>query len=103
MVVPFPTALVLVCRDCRHRSNGPKKSKTKDLAQELKRLVRLDRPKPRVVMTTCLGLCPRGATAIALIGGTNTHARIAAVAKVQALTLALPLLKAGLDEPPTTP
>lgn len=94
----FSGGLLLVCRDCRHRSNGPEKTKPKDLTQELKRLVRLDRPRPRVLLTSCLGLCPRHATAVARIGATNAPARIAAVTKVRALAITLPMLTGSAAE-----
>jgi predicted metal-binding protein len=58
--------LVLVCRDCRKRSRGPK-AKAKEVASELKKQFGHAKPRPRVVMTTCMGLCPTKATAVALV------------------------------------
>ena len=58
--------LVLVCKDCRKRSSGPE-LKTKQLAGGLRSLAKDSGRKARVVTTSCLGLCPRKATAVALV------------------------------------
>lgn len=62
-------AAVLVCKDCGKRSSGPRDLKVKAVASELKRSLRKVRPRPRCVLTTCLGLCPKGAVAVAVAGG----------------------------------
>jgi predicted metal-binding protein len=58
--------LVLVCKDCRKRSSGPE-TKTKKLAAGLRSLAKDSKLKARVVTTSCLGLCPKKATAVALV------------------------------------
>jgi hypothetical protein len=68
---PEWTAVLLVCRACRKRSDGPRGFGAKSVAREAQRALRADgslRPRPRVVACGCLGLCPKAATAIALAG-----------------------------------
>lgn len=67
------STLLLVCKDCGKRSNGPAKLGTKAVASEVKRLMKPERggPKVRVVRSSCLGLCPRGALVLVNAGGTN--------------------------------
>ena len=74
--------MLLVCKDCRKRSNGPREPKAKALVSALKRSVQGETPRPRVLMTSCLGLCPKRATAVARVGGKRGDARIAAVASL---------------------
>lgn len=69
---------VLVCKDCGKRSSGPDDLKVKGVASALKGSLRKIRPRPRCVLTSCLGLCPKGAIAVALAGG-DKPARIAAI------------------------
>ena len=59
--------MVLVCRDCRKRRNGPADIKPKSLLKLVRHAARGSCPKPRVVLTSCLGVCPRGATAVAAV------------------------------------
>ncbi|MES2187064.1 MAG: hypothetical protein V4505_21130 [Pseudomonadota bacterium] len=58
--------LVLVCKDCRKRSSGPE-LKTRKLAVGLRSLAKDSKLKARVVTTSCLGLCPKKATAVVLV------------------------------------
>ena len=62
--------VVLVCRQCRQRGSGPKKLKNKDVTRALRRELKGGAARPRVVLTECLGLCPKRATTIARVGGT---------------------------------
>jgi predicted metal-binding protein len=88
----------LVCKDCRKRSSGPAKLKPKAVMADIKRATKDVRPKPRVVTTSCLGLCPKHAMTIAVAGeGHRTHAAsVCAVADVERAMAALrnPALRA---------
>jgi predicted metal-binding protein len=64
---PSWQALVLVCKSCRKRSSGPKDVKPKALALELRRAAKAARVTTRVALTTCMGLCPKGATTVAVV------------------------------------
>ena len=68
-----------MCNACKKRKNAPRKLKSGELLREIQRGAHRIRPKPRVLATTCLGLCPKGAIAIALVAG-NKVPRITAVA-----------------------
>ena len=55
-------SVVLVCKACEKRSRGPTRINAKDVARQLKQAARDARvPRPRVVMTTCMGACPKKA------------------------------------------
>lgn len=63
-------AAVLVCKECRRRKNGPRDLKTKVTIHELKAAgVTHVGPRTRIVQTKCLGVCPKNAMTIALLGG----------------------------------
>ncbi|MCZ2495876.1 hypothetical protein GN316_03815 [Xylophilus sp. Kf1] len=63
-------ALVMVCKACGKRSSGPAKNgKPKEVAGEFKGAGKAARLKMRVVMTSCIGLCPKNATAVVVTGG----------------------------------
>ena len=57
--------LLMVCGDCQQRSSGPTRHKAKELRGELKKAVGHTPVRWRVVECSCLGLCPRKATAVA--------------------------------------
>ena len=58
--------ILMVCKACEKRSKGPKKFGAKQLSKALSPALRQARlPKTRVVYTTCLGLCPKKAVAVA--------------------------------------
>ncbi|MDP9899243.1 hypothetical protein [Variovorax ginsengisoli] len=59
------TGAVLICKQCQKRSSGPAKLKAKDLQQPFKRALGGARLRLRIVQTTCLGLCPKKAIAVA--------------------------------------
>lgn len=71
-------AVLLVCRQCGKRSSGPKSLKAKEVVKLLRDAARAERPRPRVLATGCLGLCPKKALAIARVGGPGA-ARIVGV------------------------
>lgn len=88
---PLP-AIVLVCKSCRKRSNGARKLKAGELVHAIKRGLPQTAPRPRVVATTCLGLCPKGAIAVAVTGrqATSQMAAVRRRAQIPMLCLALP-------------
>jgi hypothetical protein len=61
-------SVVLVCGDCESRSSGPIKLRAKDVRKQLKHDLGHARFKMRVLETSCLGLCPKKALAMAAIG-----------------------------------
>jgi hypothetical protein len=71
-------SLFLVCKDCRRRKDGPKHLKARALAKEIKHQTKDSAPRARVVLTTCLKLCPKKATSVAFVTGLKTP-RIAAI------------------------
>ena len=58
-----------MCKACRKRRNAPNKPKAAALVRAIQEGLRPMTPRPRVVTTSCLGLCPKGATAVALVAG----------------------------------
>lgn len=82
---------ILVCRACGKRSNGPKGMKPKALVSAIRHDAKALRPRPRVVLTGCLGLCPKGAVAVALVGA-SSPSRLIAVRSVAQMEVAMPLL-----------
>ncbi len=59
-------SVVLVCKACEKRSNGPKKIAARDVAKQLGRASRDAKvPRVRVVLTTCMGACPKKAFTVA--------------------------------------
>ena len=77
-VKPKFDALLMVCSRCAERSSGPSKRKAKKLPSEFKKALGAERPRFRIVETTCLGLCPKKATAVAAATG-DGPLRLAAV------------------------
>lgn len=58
--------ILMVCKSCEKRSKAPKKFGAKALAKSVSLALREARvPKTRVVYTTCMGLCPKKAIAVA--------------------------------------
>ncbi len=59
-------SVVLVCRSCEKRSKGPKKISARDVAKQLARACRDAKvPRARVVLTSCMGVCPKKAFTVA--------------------------------------
>ncbi|MGJ7485349.1 hypothetical protein ACSFA2_08825 [Variovorax sp. LT2P21] len=77
-VAPKFDALLLVCSRCAERSSGPSKRKAKKLPGEFKKALGGERPRVRIVESSCLGLCPKKATAVAAAMG-DGPLRLAAV------------------------
>ncbi len=59
--------VVAVCSDCEDRSSGPSKLKAKTVRKELKRGLVQSPVRMRIVESSCLGLCPKKAIAVAAI------------------------------------
>lgn len=77
-------AVLLVCKDCRKRSSGPKDLKAKDAVRELRIALKHDRPRPRVLLTNCMGLCPKKALAVAWADGHGEPRAVAMTSTAQA-------------------
>lgn len=84
-------AALLVCNVCKKRSHGPRGFKAKAVVQEARRALRDLEPRPRIVLSNCLGLCPKGALAVAFVGG-GRDARICAIESIAQVEATLPLL-----------
>jgi hypothetical protein len=65
---PRWTGVFLVCKACGKRSNGPRKLKPKELAGIVRTETKRSPERTRVVLTGCLGLCPKEAIALAHLG-----------------------------------
>ena len=58
-------SVVMVCRLCERRSKGPRKLRAKEVAKALSRACRrAGVPRPRMVLTSCLGACPKKAITV---------------------------------------
>lgn len=68
-VAPRFDALLLVCGRCAERGSGPPRRKAKKLPGEFRRALGAERPRFRIVESSCLGLCPKKATAVAAATG----------------------------------
>ena len=97
-VTPSWDAVVLVCRDCRKRRNGPKRLKTANVVSEVKRCLHDIRPRPRVVSTSCLGICPKQAAVIGCAGGA-VGARLLTLSDVADVAAACVVLFEPLPSP----
>ena len=75
-VKPKFGGLLAVCSDCEKRSSGPKKHSAKALRGELKKALGNQPQRWRVVECSCLGLCPRKATAV-VAAAAHTPVRLA--------------------------
>jgi hypothetical protein len=60
--------VVLVCGDCEERSSGPKRLRAREVRKDLKGALGSARFKLRVLQSSCLGLCPKKAMALAALG-----------------------------------
>jgi predicted metal-binding protein len=85
------TDVYLVCKACGKRSSGPAKFKPKALAKAVHKEASRSGRRVRVVMTDCLGLCPKGAITVAHVGlgARPMLAAVKSAKKVQAAVLAL--------------
>lgn len=88
---PSWDAIMLICKECGKRKNAPDDLKSKVLVKRARGHLKKSRPRPRVISTSCLGVCPKGAIAVAWVGGTHAP-RLACVDTPAAFDAALPLL-----------
>jgi predicted metal-binding protein len=84
-------SLLLICKDCRRRKNGQEHLKASTLAKDIKHQVKETLPGARIVLSTCLKLCPKSATAVAYVASSTTP-NIAAIKNSDQLLRRLPLL-----------
>lgn len=84
----------LVCKACGKRSGGARKFKPKEVASLIRRSAKADATRSRVVLTTCLGLCPKKATAVARVA-TGSPTRIVAIEARREIDRAVRLLAAS--------
>jgi hypothetical protein len=81
--MPKWDAVILVCKECSKRRGAPKDAKPKMLAGDLRTLTKHDRSRARVVLSPCLGLCPKGAIAVTRVGGTSAASLVAIARRPQ--------------------
>jgi len=67
VATPSWQAVILVCRDCGKRSKGPQGFSTKEATSAARAAVQAERPRPRVLRSSCLGVCPKRAMAVARV------------------------------------
>lgn len=91
---PRWNTVVLVCKDCRKRSKGPRHLKPKAVMATLRGDAKRDGRVQRIVATGCLGLCPRNALAVAIVGR-DVATRLFAIGSCAQLEAAVPLLRAA--------
>ncbi len=58
---------VMICGECQKRDNGPSKLTAKDVRKDLKHALGEARHHLRLVQSSCLGLCPKKAIAVAAV------------------------------------
>lgn len=92
VMIPRWDAAFLVCADCRERGNGPK-LKTKALAKLVRHEAMRSKTRTRILLTGCLGLCPKSATAVAHVAG-DSGMRIVAIKSKKQIVEAVALLRA---------
>jgi predicted metal-binding protein len=89
--IPKWDTVILICKDCRKRKNGPKYLKSKALVKIARRDLHAQRPRPRVVAVSCLGVCPKRAITVACVGD-GLPPRVIQIETRGAFADALPLL-----------
>ncbi len=82
--------VVLVCRQCRKRSSGPEDLKTRDVAAALRRAMKDAAPRPRVVLSSCLGPCPKRAMSVAVACSGEPTRVVAVRTLADVVAIALP-------------
>ena len=80
---PKWNAVILVCKACGKRRGAPKDAKPKVLAGDLRTLTKRDRTRARVVLSPCLGLCPKGAVAVTRVGEASASSLVAIARRAQ--------------------
>ena len=99
-------AMVLVCKACGKRSSGPRHTKPKQLAQAFKQDGKAHRQKVRVLLTSCMGLCPKKAAAVAVLGADGSPHQFAIENEEQvpaALQASRPAVTSAAPATPATP
>lgn len=91
------TGAIMICKQCQKRSSGPSKLKVKDLQQPLKRALGDARLRFRTVQTSCLGLCPKKAIALAAVAADGTSL-LAAIREEDDLTPVAKRLRGGTTD-----
>ena len=76
-------AIILVCKECGERRGAPKDVKPKKLAGDLRALSKHHRSRARVVLSPCLGLCPKGAVAVTRVGEDSPASLVAIADRAQ--------------------
>ena len=85
--------LLLVCKDCPKRSNGPNKVKAKDAVSAARQAAKEQRQGVRVVRCSCLGMCPKGELVMA--SSIGSESRVAVVRRLAQIEGAVEALLAG--------
>ncbi|GLH78336.1 hypothetical protein SSBR45G_32450 [Bradyrhizobium sp. SSBR45G] len=91
LISPRRPAPVFVCRKCLGRSDDAKGLK-KAIKRATKHAVGLGGKPPRVIMTSCFGLCPKRAV-IMTGGGAAAHGNYVLVCSTEDVADALALLR----------
>ena len=92
---PSWRAVLLVCKACRKRAKLPATLKSKSVASTIRRELGGEERRPRVLLSSCLGLCPKSAIAIACVN----EGGVASIAAVQTLSQVAPTARALLNAP----
>ena len=61
-------SVMLICKECGKRKNGPRDLKSKTLVKLARGQLKSEKPRPRVISTSCMGVCPKHAIAVAWVG-----------------------------------
>jgi predicted metal-binding protein len=61
-------AVMLICKQCGKRRDAPRDLKPKALVKLARQHLKEQRPRPRVVSTSCMGVCPKDEIAVAWVG-----------------------------------
>ena len=93
-------SVVLVCKACEKRSKGPKKIAAREVAKQIGRACRDARvPRARVVLTSCMGECPRKAYTVAAAAPSGRITTIAFRRGDDAGAAVAVLFATGVNEP----
>jgi predicted metal-binding protein len=84
-------AAMLICKECGKRKNGPRDLKAKALVKRARGHLKEARPRPRVMSTSCMGICPKHAIAVAWVG-CGTAPRILCVGDQEGFDESVPRL-----------
>ena len=87
-LTPRWNALIVVCKDCAKRDQGPKHLSTKDAVRALRDGLQQARSGARVVKAGCVGICPRRAITVTHLGPSGGPEVVAIDSADQALAFA---------------